>query len=127
MAGDNRELRQVAPHISQAVGTVIRKGLSFDPNDRFDTALKFGNALTQAARRSRDWRRVTHIGHLHCLEGSTAKNRAPVVICTVPSGNDYRVQARLLPSNRRVANVPDGNVNQRKLTQTLQQLVKKLG
>jgi serine/threonine-protein kinase len=127
MAGENRELRQVAPHISQAVGTVIRKGLSFDPNNRFETALQFGNALTQAARSSRDWRRVAHAGHVHCLEGSAAKSKAAVAICTTSSGNDYLVHARLIPSNRRVANVPDVSVNHRKLAQALQQLVKKLG
>jgi serine/threonine-protein kinase len=126
-AGEIRELRQVAPHISQAVGTVIRKGLSFDPAKRFDTALSFGNALTQAARSSRDWRRVKHDNHVHCMEGSAAKSKAAVAICVFPSGADYRVQSRLQRSNRRVANVPDVTVRARDLARTLQQLVKKLG
>jgi len=106
---------------------VIRKGLSLQPEKRFASASAFGNALTQAARNGRDWRRVAHPGHEHCIEGSAAKGRAAVAICTAPTNPDYLVRARLLSSGRRVANILDVAVKQRDLSRTLQQLVKKLG
>jgi serine/threonine protein kinase len=125
-AGSIRELRQVAPHISQAVGTVVRRALSLNPDKRFDSATDFGNALTQAARRDRDWRRVQHAGHFHCLEGSAAKQRGAVGICAVPVGDDYRLEARLRSSRRRIPNQPDTIVNRSQLPRVLQQLVKRL-
>jgi serine/threonine protein kinase len=126
VAGNIRELRQAAPHISQAVGTVVRKALNLDPAARFDSALAFGNALTQAARGARDWRRVAHGGHSHCFEGSPAHNRAGVVICAIPNAADYQVRARLISSDRRVAGMPDTVVKTGQLARTLQQRVRKL-
>ncbi len=126
IAGETRELRQIAPHVSQAIGTVIRRALSLDPGARFDSALAFGNALTQAARGVRDWRRVTHPGHSHCLEGSAAHQRAAVTVCAVADGPNFRLQARLANSGRRVANVSDTTVRPAQMARAMQQLVKRL-
>lgn len=127
IAGRIRELREVAPHTSQAIGTVVRKALNLDPAKRFESALAFGNALTQAARGVRDWRRVRHTGHSYCVEGAQAHQRAAVGICAVPNGADFVVQARLLESGRRVANTPDVVVRRGQLARTLRQLVRQLG
>jgi serine/threonine-protein kinase len=125
-AGKLRELRHVAPHISRAAGTVIRKALNLDPATSFGSALAFGNALTNAARNTRDWRRVTHADHVHCLEGNAAPNRAAVTICTIPNPTGYLIEARLAQSQRRVANIHDTTVTAGQLPRTLQQLVKKV-
>jgi serine/threonine protein kinase len=127
VAGNIRELRQVAPHISQAIGTVVRRALSLEPPARFGSAQDFGNALTKAARGSRDWRRVVHSGHEHCLEGSAAPNRTAVRICAVPDGTDFAVRVRLAQTGRRVANVRDNVVTDAQLPRTLRGLVKALG
>lgn len=127
LAGNIRELRQVAPHISQAIGTVVRRALSLEPSSRFGSAQDFGNNLTKAARGSRNWRRVLHSGHEHCLEGSAASNRTAVRICAVPDGTGFEVQARLAQTGRRVANVRDTVVSAAHLPRTLQRLVKALG
>lgn len=68
-SGKVRELRDLAPHLSQAVGTVIRRALNKDPGHRFTSAEGFANALSHAARDTREWRRVLHAGHLHCPGG----------------------------------------------------------
>ena len=125
VAGDTRELRIVAPHISQAIGTVIRKALSLDLSNRHDSVESFSNALAQAARGSRDWRRVAHGGHSHCIESPRSGQRAAVVICSEPAGDDIRVSARTLPSSRRVAGIADIVVKPRELPKRLQGLVKR--
>jgi eukaryotic-like serine/threonine-protein kinase len=122
--GDVRELRVVAPHISQAIGTVIRRALSLDPSNRFDAVQSFGNALSQAARGSRDWRRVVHGGHVHCVECPASDHRSAAAICSESAGNDVRVRAVTLPSRRRVAGIPDLVVKRRDLPRRLQRLVR---
>jgi eukaryotic-like serine/threonine-protein kinase len=58
ICGDVREMRVIAPHTSRAVAMVIRKAMHLDPAQRFQSAESFANALIQAARGSRNWRRL---------------------------------------------------------------------
>lgn len=125
-SGKIRELRVLAPHVSQAVGTVIRRALHKDPSRRFQSVEAFANALSHAARDTREWRRVTHTGHLHCLEGESHQGRAAVRICCMPDQGRVRVTARQHPSGRRVPGVADVTVDTRKLPTHLQQLVRSL-
>jgi len=122
--GDIRELRVVAPHVSQAIGTVVRKALNHDPSTRFESAESFSNALANAARTSRDWRRVLHAGHLHCLECPRSAHRGALAVCSEQVGDGIRLTAVTLPSRRRVSGVQDVVVSQRRLAQSLQRLVK---
>jgi serine/threonine protein kinase len=126
VAGTIRELRLLAPHISQAIGTVVRKALSLNPESRFASAQAFSNALAQAARSSRDWRRVQHVGHSHCIEGPKYGQHAAVVICSEPTATGFRVSARTLPSNRRVAGIRDTTVATTKLPKHLKDLVRQV-
>lgn len=126
VVGNIRELRDMAPHISQAIGTVIRKALRLNPPDRFESVQAFSNALAQAARGDRDWRRVVHGGHVHCIECPPSGHRAAVAICTELTGTDVRVTAVTLPAHRRVAGVPDVVVRRGRLATRLQQLVRTL-
>jgi hypothetical protein len=114
-----------SPHISQALGTVVRKALSLDPSRRFESAQSLSNALAQAVRGSRDWRRVVHSGHGHCLESPRSGQRAAVAICSEPVGTDVQVRAVTLPSRRRIAGIPDAVVRPSELPKRLQQLVRK--
>jgi serine/threonine-protein kinase len=124
--GDVRELRILAPHISQAIGTVIRKSLSLDPSKRFESALTFSYALAQAARGSRDWRRVVHSGHVYCIECPASGQRSAAVVCSEATGPDVRLKAITLPTGRRVAGVPELVVKHRELARRLQQLVRRV-
>lgn len=125
-AGKIRELRDLAPHVSQAVGTVIRRALNMDPDRRFKSAEGFANALSHAARDTREWRRVTHAGHLHCLEGEPHQGRAAVRVCCTPAAGAATVAARQHPSGRRVPGVADVTVDTRRLATHLQRLVRSL-
>jgi serine/threonine-protein kinase len=125
-SGKIRELRVLAPHVSQAVGTVIRRALHEDPSRRFQSVEAFANALSHAARDTREWRRVTHAGHVHCLEGEPHQGRAAVRLCCTPDTGRVLVAVRQHPSNRRVAGVADVTIDERKLPKHLQQLVRSL-
>jgi serine/threonine-protein kinase len=125
ICGDIRELRVIAPHTSRAVAAVIRKATHLDPARRFPSAEAFPNALIQAARGSRNWRRVQHAGHLHCLEGSVTKNRGPVGVCSVWSTHKIEVSARSR-SGRRISGITDIVTTDRHLAKVLQRLVNDL-
>jgi serine/threonine protein kinase len=126
VAGNIRELRVMTPHISQAIGTVIRKALSLDPSNRYDSAQSFSNGLAQAARGSRDWRRVIHTDHIHCVESPRWRHHAAVSICSEPADTKVRIKATTLPSRRRVAGVADMVIKPSELALRLQRLVKRL-
>ncbi|MFC7593693.1 serine/threonine-protein kinase [Terrabacter sp. GCM10028922] len=125
--GELREIRIVAPHVSQAVGTVVRKAVHFDPDRRFESAEAFANALAHAAGDTRNWRRVEHQGHVHCCEGDAHRGRAAVRVCCVPAGDAVTVEARQAESGRRIANLADASVSKAKLANHLQRLVRSLG
>lgn len=125
VAGNIRELRTMTPHVSQSIGTVVRKALSLDPRRRFESAQALSNALAQAVRGSRDWRRVVHSGHAHCIESPRLGQHAAVAICSEPAGTDIQVRAVTLPSRRRIAGVPAVVVRPSELPKRLQQLVRK--
>jgi serine/threonine-protein kinase len=123
--GDIRELRVISPHTSRAVAAVIRKAMHLNPAMRFPSAEAFANALIQAARGSRNWRRVEHASHVHCLQGSATKNRGAVGICSVRSANKIEVSARLR-SGRRMSGISDIVTTDRQLAKVLQRLVNAL-
>ncbi|MBP2218019.1 serine/threonine-protein kinase [Arthrobacter sp. CAN_C5] len=127
VAGSIRELRTVAPHVSRAVGSVVRKSLNPEPTLRHLTATEFGNSLVGAVHGSRDWYRVRHTGHLHCLLGVRQGSKQEVAVCCTQIGNQLiKVGARMVTSGRRVPNKPDICVSPGELTVTLQQLTASL-
>ncbi|MHA7225569.1 serine/threonine-protein kinase [Glutamicibacter soli] len=122
-AGSLRELRTIAPHISRAVGTVIRKSLSPDPAKRHPSATDFGNALAQAIQGSRDWERVPHADHLHCLIGASHGAKKAVRVCaTVSNGGRILVSAKMHESGRQIPGKPDMSITKGKLATELQRL-----
>lgn len=125
--GSIRELRSIAPHVSRAVGAVVRKSLKRDPTQRHASATEFGNALVSAAQGSRDWYRVTHAGHLHCVVGSSHGAKKEIqVCCTQIDKRSVEVCARMSGSGRQLPGKPDTRVTPGKLTVTLQQLTASL-
>lgn len=125
-SGRLRQVRELAPHVSQAVGTVIRKALSVDPSRRHASAEAFGNALTQASNRGRNWCRVVHQGHLYCLDGLPIQGRTAVAVCCETSGASVQIRARSTPTNRRISGFGDEIARQTQLVKRIQQLVKAL-
>ncbi|MBC7277085.1 serine/threonine protein kinase [Nocardioides sp. NBC_00368] len=127
LAGSTRELRNIAPHVSRAVGAVVRKSLNGDPAQRHASATDFGNALAGAVQGSRDWHRVTHDGHLYCVFGARHGAQKEVqVCCTQVDKRSIEVSARLAGSGRQVRGKPDTRVTPGKFIVTLQQLTASL-
>lgn len=127
LAGSIRELRTLAPHVSRAVGAVVRKSLNPEPTMRHLSATEFGNSLVHAVHGSRDWYRVTHVGHLHCLWGAGQGSKQEVGVCSTQiDKHSIEVSARMVTSGRRVPNKPDIRVRPGELTTTLQQLTASL-
>lgn len=127
VAGSVRELRTVAPHITRSVGAVVRKSLSSVPTDRHASATDFGNALVGAVHGSRDWHRVTHDGHDHCIFGAQhGQKKAVQVCCTRAEPRSTEVRARMAETGRRVPGVADTRVTPSQLVKTIQKLTASL-
>ena len=129
--GQIRELRRLAPHVAQSIGTVIRRALALDPSRRFARPEDLGNALAHAAKGRRNWRRVEHPGHLHCLSGEPFGGRAALEVCAVPNGRRIDVRTRHPASSgngpgRKVAGVPDSSVTPSGLSSFLQRHIRSL-
>ena len=125
--GQVRDLRGLAPQVSQAVGAVVRRALHFDPERRFLSAETFGNALAVAANGAREWTRVEHGGeHLRCFESPTIQGRAGIHLCSFRDGNTVAVHARH-PNGRRVSGVTDSNVSEGAWAKKMQRLISGLG
>lgn len=129
--GEIRDIRRVAPHVPQSVGTVVRRALAPDPSRRFSSADELGNALAHAVKGRRNWRRIKHSGHLHCLRGDPFGVRAAVTICAVANGRRLDVLTRHPPGSgsgpgRKVAGVADSSVTPSRLVMHLQSHVKSL-
>lgn len=124
VAGEIRDIRSIAPHISQSVGTVVRRALNLDPAKRFATAEEFGNALVRAARGSRNWRKIDHQAHVYCASGEAHDGRAAVDICAIPAGKNFLIAIRTSSSGRRVKGILDMNVARSQIAKAIQRLVK---
>lgn len=123
MAGSVRELRTIAPHVSRAVGAVVRKSLSSDPTKRHANATDFGTALAGAIQGCRDWHRTTHNGHLHCITGASHGQKKEIQVCSVlVQKRSIEVSARLAGTGRQVPGRPNICVTPGQLMITLQQL-----
>lgn len=125
-AGNRRKLMDVAPHVSRSLRAIIEKAMSFDPDDRFSSALEFGNTLAGAALHARDWTRTLHPDHLLCLDGKAKGTSGPVSVCSVRTGTSVDIQARLA-SGRRPPGVADESVRPRELSKAMRALTAKLG
>lgn len=123
-AGDRRKLRDLAPHVSRSIATVVEKGMSTNPGDRHESALALGNALAGASDHPRSWRRVVHAGHAHCLEGARL-GRPTISICVESVGSKLRATARGA-LGRRPRGLQDVEVGQTGLPQVLRRWTESL-
>jgi len=104
--GELRDIAELAPHVPRAITTVVRRGMSVDPNARHESAAAFGNALVTAMGRRRDWRRVVHPGHDYCAESPAHMGQGAVGVCTenTPAGH-IKMRAFHPKSGRAVAGI----------------------
>lgn len=124
--GQLRDVRDLAPHVPQAVGTVIRAGLRLDATERTQTPQDFSNALAHSARDLRDWRREDHGGHRLCLIGESHGSKGEVRVCCIDDASGVSVVARHA-TGRRVANISDQSAKLRDLPKTVRAVIRALG
>jgi serine/threonine protein kinase len=100
-----RPIRDLAPHVPQALAQRINVAMAFDPADRYQSAADFSRALGSLPRSSRQWTRTDECGaHWGCWRG-TSSGRAPILVCAVPDGtaaNRYELQAIKLPGRTQI-------------------------
>lgn len=107
-----RDISSLAPHVPRSVATVVRRGVSVDPNARHASPNDFGNALVTAMGQRRDWRRVTHPGHIYCAESSEFGGRTAIGFCAEGTFDENaRARTFHLGSGRALAGVQEKIVN----------------
>ncbi|MFI5810272.1 serine/threonine-protein kinase [Streptomyces sp. NPDC051643] len=78
------KLRDVAPHVSQSLRSVVERGLSKDPAVRPGSAQDFANQLARCSHHRRPWRRTAaHDGHDQCFEGGAAGSAKEISVCVL--------------------------------------------
>jgi eukaryotic-like serine/threonine-protein kinase len=96
-------LRDLAPHVPQALAQRVHKAIARDPADRFKRPADFDAALGDLpAAYRRNWRRTDeHGGHLACFRGEAA-GKTDATVCAVAVGTRWEVVAQHQPSRRRI-------------------------
>ncbi|WP_285685729.1 serine/threonine-protein kinase [Actinoplanes sp. NBRC 103695] len=93
LKGERRSVRDLAPHVSRATGTVIERSLSYDPEGRAASARDFANQLSQASPHPREWSLLAdHEDHQICLRGEPFRFRRGITVCAIPSGGKWKTE-----------------------------------
>lgn len=95
-------LRDVAPHVSQALAQRVQKAMAQDAANRYATAAEFDAALGELPAVDRRWRQTDeHNGHEACFRGE-APGKMDATVCLVSAGTRWEVVAVHQPSGRRI-------------------------
>ena len=103
MAGPPPRLRDVAPHVPQALADRVETAMRRDPADRYASAAAFDAALGSLPTVHRRWNRITpHASHTHCFLGTG--HASDLYVCAVPTGlrAEHEIQISHAGSGRRV-------------------------
>jgi serine/threonine-protein kinase len=102
-AGPPPRLRDVAPHIPQALAERVETAMARDPADRYSSAAAFDAALGSLPSVVRWWNRITpHPGHTCCFVGTG--HGSDLHVCAAPTGvrTQHEIQISHVGSGRRV-------------------------
>jgi hypothetical protein len=95
-------LRDLAPHVTQALAQRVHKAIARDPADRYTRPADFDTALGDLPVPRRAWRRTDEHGtHAACFRGE-ALGKTDATVCLVPAGTRWEVLAQHQPSGRRI-------------------------
>ena len=96
-------LRDLAPHVGRALADRVDKAMAHDPDGRYDDAGQFAADLGRLPVPARRWVRTDEDPvHQGCWRGTPTGGGAVVLVCAVPDGKRYRIEAVKLPARRRV-------------------------
>ncbi|MFD8970674.1 hypothetical protein ACFV0C_37770 [Streptomyces sp. NPDC059568] len=77
-------MRDVAPQISQSLGSLVERGLAKDPAARPRNAQEFTDQLARCKHNHRPWLGITaHPDHHHCFEGGAVGAAKGISICVL--------------------------------------------
>jgi serine/threonine-protein kinase len=126
IAGEVRNLRDVAPHVPLSVARVVMRSLSLSPSERASSALAFVNQLATARHPARSWQRITpHEKHIYCLRGGQSKTAKPVNVCTVSDNGKFNIIVQL-DSGRRIRRAELEGVTRGSLPGAIRKVIAKL-
>jgi len=95
LAQKHPKLRDLAPHVPLALAKRVQRAMAVDPNDRYQTAEEFHEALGEPDKDQRIWRRVgVHDTHEKCWVSGPTATRAAVHVCVTRSENGFAIEAR---------------------------------
>jgi serine/threonine-protein kinase len=96
-------IRDLAPHVGQALGQRIAVAMSLDPADRYQSVSALSATLGSLPAAPRNWVRTDECGiHWGCWRGTVSRH-SPVPVCAIPSGtNRYEINAVKLPAGTRI-------------------------
>ncbi|WP_370039592.1 serine/threonine-protein kinase [Nocardioides sp.] len=82
-------LRDLAPHVSQALADKVRIGMAVDPATRFASAAAFDSALALSATAYTFTPQPPHVSHERCW--LVAGRGTPLAVCVIGDGTGRRV------------------------------------
>ena len=82
-------VRDLAPHVSQALADKIGTGMALNPADRFLSAAAFDTALALPQRARRFTPHQQHAGHQRCF--AITGTGSDIQVCVLPSATAKRV------------------------------------
>ncbi len=123
--GDCPDLRDAAPHVSQALADRVRQGMALVPSHRFGTAAEFDSALSLPAR-SRQFTPMTpHAGHERCWRAEGKGTDLDVCVLDGTKSGHKCVETRHTKSGNHVKQHCD-EVKERDLPKRLRKVFNRL-
>lgn len=121
IAGNHPPVRDLAPHVSQALADKVKVGMSINPAARFESATVFDTALALPRRARRFTPIQPHAGHIRCW--AVTGSGGELHVCVLPAGSARRVcfETRYQRSGNRI-NRYCGEATERQLPTRLRQI-----
>jgi serine/threonine-protein kinase len=96
-------LRDLAPHVPQALAQRVSTAMARTPADRYQSPADFDAALGALPAVDRRWRRTDeHAPHHACWRGE-ASGKADATVCLVSVGTRWEVVGQHQPTGRRIS------------------------
>jgi eukaryotic-like serine/threonine-protein kinase len=101
--GDFPRLRDVAPHVPQAVALRVERAMKVNPSERFETANSLHASLGQTAGTAYVWQRTApHDGHSLCWAGEATSASVDMLVCVESVGQGFAYTTASATSGRRI-------------------------
>jgi eukaryotic-like serine/threonine-protein kinase len=124
--GSYPPVRDVAPHVSQALADKIKTGMALDPLRRFSSAAEFDNALVLPARARRFTPIPLHSGHLRCWQVSGQGQSVRVCVHAAADPKCFTIETRYESSRNRIRQHCLDSVAERELAKRLRAIFNSL-